>query len=143
MTLDAHGNLFVSDNTVEIAGNWRLLEYSKSVLNPPNPPVVLIYDPSATKNFANSGGLFTWEPAFDQRGRIVGVGYNWYRGDNPYPPGHSEAAGKFLGLYKSPLSASKDPDALLFDYNSWAVSASFDDLGNLYSGDVDRFRVLI
>lgn len=66
VTLDKEGNLFVSDHSLEIAGNKRLLAFSKDLFPTDNTEV--IYAPSATKIFHN---VATFEPAFDSQNRMV------------------------------------------------------------------------
>jgi sugar lactone lactonase YvrE len=130
LALDRKGNLYVSDHSLEIQGNMRLLEFNKELF-PENTDRV-IYAPAASKIFPN---VATWEPAFDAQNRMV-VGYN------PYWPGPGDG-GRFPGIYNDPLGPSTTPDAFLNDYYSMAFSATFDDAGNLYVGDLDRARVLV
>ncbi|MFL5735504.1 MAG: fibronectin type III domain-containing protein [Chloroflexia bacterium] len=131
LSLDQLGNLYVSDHSLEIQGNMRLLEFNTSLFPTGNSQV--IYAPPASKIFPD---VATWEPAFDAQNRMV-VGYNPYWDFNPGD------RGRFPGVYNNPLSASTTPDALLSDYYSMAISAAFDDEGNLYVGDGDRSRVII
>jgi len=127
--LDRYGNLFVSDHSLEVEGNWRFLEFDKSLFPTYNAQV--IFAPNATKIFPMDGTPVhaTWEPAFDSCNRMV-VGYGL-----PFT--------KFIGLYTNPLGASKTPDAYLKDYNSAAFSTDFDSQDNLYVADLNRARVLI
>ncbi|MFL5734881.1 MAG: hypothetical protein ACJ78Q_17125 [Chloroflexia bacterium] len=131
VSLDRQGNLYVSDHSLEIQGNMRLLVFSKNLF--PAYPSRVIFAPDATKIFPN---IATWEPAFDSQNHMV-VGYNPYW--TPNPGDH----GRFPGIYNDPLSSSTAPDGFLNDYYSMAISATFDDDDNLYIGDGDRSRVLI
>ena len=127
--LDMYGNLFVSDHSLEIEGNFRLLMFNKSLFPTNNANV--IFAPAAAKIFPEDGTPVhaTWEPAFDSCNRMA-VGYGL-----PFT--------KFIGLYTNPLSASTTPDAYLKDYNSAAFSTDFDSQDNLYVADLNRARVLI
>jgi hypothetical protein len=129
LALDRLGNLYVSDHSLEIQGNMRLLVFDAGLFPPNNTQV--IFAPPATKIFPD---IATWEPAFDSQNRMV-VGYNPYWAN---PNG-----GSFPGIYYNPLSPSTTPDDFLYDYYSMAISATFDDNDNLYVGDGNRSRVLV
>lgn len=130
VSFDRLGNLFVSDHSLEIQGNQRLLEFPKNLI--PSGNATVIYAPAAAKIFPDSA---TWQPAFDSHNHMV-VGYNPY-GLSPNPLG-----GWFPGIYGDPLSGPTTPDAYLLDYHSMAYSAVFDENDNLYVTDLDRSRVL-
>ena len=129
VSFDRFGNLFVSDHSLEIQGNMRLLEFSATLL--PSGNATVLYAPAVTKVFPN---VATWQPAFDSHNHMV-VGYNPYWAADPQ-------GGWFPGLYSDPLSASTTPDGFLLDYHSMAYSAAFDENDNLYVTDLDRSRVL-
>ena len=59
------------------------------------------------------------------------VGFNTYRGP------------RFVGIYDDPLNEDVLPSDYLYDFASMPYSATFDDRGNLYVGDINRGRVLI
>ncbi len=152
LSIDRLGNLYVSDHTLEAAGNHRLLLFNAQTLPFDNPTA--IYGPDADKIFATSAegvsnlwayGLetdtrvpyrntdmlaATWEPAFDSSNRMV-VGYNSY------------VAGRFVGVYDDPLGEETLPSAYLYDFSSMPYTATFDDEDNLYVGDINRGRVLV
>ena len=130
VSFDRLGNLFVSDDSLEIQGNLRLLEFSRNLL--PSGNTSVIYAPPATEIFAD---VATWQPAFDSHNHMV-IGYN------PYGPGPNPLGGWFPGIYGDPLSGQTTPDAYLLDYHSMAYSATFDENDNLYITDLDRSRVL-
>jgi hypothetical protein len=131
VSLDRLGNLYVSDHSLEIQGNMRLLEFNKDLF--PTDTGQVIFARDASKIFPN---IATWEPAFDSQNHMV-VGYNPYWSANPGDHG------RFPGVYYDPLSPSTAPDNFLNDYYSMPVSATFDDNDNLYVGDGDRSRILI
>ena len=130
LSLDRFGNLYVSDHTLEVLGNWRLLIFVADLF----PPTITtaIVAPPATKifPFRDNQPAITWEPAFDSTNRMV-VGYNGYLG------------GRFVGVYDNPLGPDTNPNAYLKDYGSMPFSAAFDENDNLYIGDLNRSRVLI
>jgi len=130
LSLDKLGNLYVSDSSLEIRGNYRLLEFNKDLL--PTDNTLVIYAPAASRIFPD---IATWEPAFDSQNHMV-VGYNPYHDTNPQH-------GWFPGVYNNPLASSTSPDALFKDYYSMAFAATFDANDNLYVGDLDRARILI
>jgi hypothetical protein len=131
VSFDRRGSLFVSDHSLESQGNFRLLEFPKTLF--PSGNATAIYAPAAAKIFANSA---TWQPAFDSHNHMV-VGYNPYFIAGPNPQG-----GWFPGIYGDPVSGPTTPDAYLQDYHSMAYSAVFDANDNLYITDLDRGRVL-
>lgn len=130
LSLDRFGNLYVSDHTLEVQGNYRLLVFAANLF----PPTITttIFAPPATKifPFRDNQPAITWEPAFDSTNRMV-VGYNGYLG------------GRFVGVYDNPLGPDTNPNAYLKDYGSMPFSATFDEDDNLYVADLNRNRVLI
>ena len=126
LSLDRFGNLYVSDHSLEVEGNYRLLIFDKSLFPLTNPEI--IFDPSATKIFPKP--TMTFEPAFDSTNRMV-VGYNGYSGR------------RFAGVYDDPLGSDTTPTTSLNDYGSMYYSATFDRYDNLYITDSNRTRVLI
>ncbi len=130
LSLDRAGNLYIADDSLEINGNMRLLEYNAGTFPANNQSVIFATTPS--KTFSR---LTTLEAAFDSRNQMV-VGLNPY-GPNPNPVG-----GWFPAFFSNPLS-SNTPDNYLRDYYSEAVATTFDSLDNLYVADLNRGRVLI
>ena len=155
LSIDRLGNLYVSDHSLEVDGNRRLLVFEKDSLPTDNTSVLL--GRGASKAFTESlygiSSLWvsaywereaviderlalhgmsagTWETAFDSSNRMV-VGYNAYRGP------------RFVGVYDDPLGREKLPGAYLYDLMSMAYTATFDDNDNLYVGDINRGRVLV
>ena len=133
VTLDRLGNVWVSDNGMETAGNFRLLEFDAKLFPTNNKSV--IFDPTATKIFpyqSKQPGVIL-EPAFDSKNRMIG-GYNAYL---------SVGKGNFVGVYLNPLGTSTDPDYYLKDFYSLPFATAFDAQDNLYIADPNRGRVLI
>lgn len=157
LSIDRHGNLYVSDHSLEVSGNFRLLLFSSE--RTPLTNEEALFAPYAAKMFEESAasgsnlvpyefelgtipeehgsdlrwpGLeaAAWEPAFDAENRMV-VGFNTYRGP------------RFVGIYDDPLNEDVLPSDYLYDFASMPYSAAFDDRGNLYVGDINRGRVLI
>ncbi len=155
LTIDRLGNLFVSDHSLEVAGNWRLLVFPPDVTTADNASA--IFAPAATKVFTDLGAVeeryfanawdpgqtvetgrvylrsrqtATWEPAFDSTNRMV-VGYNSYM------------APRFVGYYDSPLGPNTTPNGFLKDLGSMPYAATFDENDNLYVADQNRNRILI
>ena len=153
LSVDRMGNLWVSDHSLEISGNHRLLMFSVSLF--PDNNSAVIFAPPATKVFETHGNTdsnlavssygeaeiidspyfgeyraATFEPAFDSQNRMV-VGFNMYLG------------GRFVGVYDDPLGPSAEPTGYLNDLASMPVSAHFDEHDNLYIGDQNRSRVLV
>ena len=106
LSIDRMGNLYVSDHSLEVSGNKRLLVYSRA--STPLANSQASFAPSADKVFTISAlsyshlstgkagdrevigksghRLFraaTWEPAFDSTNRVV-VGYNAYVGQGSW-----------------------------------------------------------
>ena len=158
LSIDRLGNLYVSDHSLEVSGNFRLLLFPSELMPSTNEEEALfaldaakIFEDSAVSgsNLVASGfelgttieprsfdsrwpGLeaAAWEPAFDKENRMV-VGFNTYRGP------------RFVGIYDDPLNRDIMPTGYLHDFMSMPYSAVFDDAGNLYVGDINRGRVLI
>ena len=155
LSIDNFGNLYVSDHSLEAAGNWRLLIFSPELT--PTTITSPIFAPSATKNVLVSGaggarvlsGAFeldvlvrnvhvhlgeprtaVWEPAFDSQNRMV-VGYNSYLGP------------RLVGYYEDPLGPSNYPTNYLYDFTSMPYSATFDHSDNLYIGNLNRGAVFV
>ena len=155
LSIDRLGNLFVSDHSLELAGNWRLLVFPPHSTPAGNATAILA--PAATKVFTDMGAVeesffahswearqqvavgrvyigsrqtATWEPTFDSTNRMV-VGYNSY------------LAPRFVGYYDEPLGSSTTPTGFLKDFGSMPYAATFDDKDNLYVADLNRNRVLI
>ncbi|HEX8597858.1 MAG TPA: S-layer homology domain-containing protein [Chloroflexia bacterium] len=173
LALDRLGNLWVSDHSLEIVGNMRLLEFDASLFPTNNQQV--IYAIPATRELSS---IAVWQPAFSADNTMV-VGYNGYWYSNPMPslpqepsggyksildyavPGGAEKVqrpaslspeqlnmwqnGRFPGIYAGPLAdgRSRYPDVFLKDYGSMSYTAVFDEEDNLYVGDLNRGRVLI
>jgi sugar lactone lactonase YvrE len=146
VTLDSHGNVYVSDDSLEVSGNQRLLEFDAGLF-PDDWPTALFGIP-ATRVFGRNGSftdpnceLFSnaynfnlacgpLQPAFTSDGQMV-VGFNGYIGP------------RFPLVYKTPL-ASDQPDTYLNDFSSYGgYAAVFDSNNDLYIADLDRARVLV
>ena len=151
---DRLGNLYVSDHSLEVAGNKRLLVFAAGSIPFNNRSVV--YAPAATrvvnalgqverryfaprfepKSAINVSGHATidrvgmWEPAFDSRNRMA-VGFNSYLGP------------RFVAFYDGPLGPDAAPSGFFHDFSSMPYSVTFDENDNLYVTDINRNRVLI
>ncbi len=150
LSIDRLGNLYVSDHSLEVEGNRRLLIFPAEATPTDNSSAV--FAPSASKIFTHfndsrlvfdqwneSGPLervtplayaATWEPAFDSTNRMV-VGYNIY------------GSPRFVGVYDDPNGPDIFPTAYLYDFGSMPFAAAFDENDNLYVGYLNRGRVLI
>jgi hypothetical protein len=135
LSFDRKGNLFLSDHSLEVEGNIRLLQFD---LLAPGLSGTVRYAPSAKKIFPDIGA---WEPAFDSKNHMV-VGWNYSLGGQHFPdPSQNK---RFPGYFVDPLSPSQtDPDGFLMDLHSGAFGATFDSDDNLYMTDLNRGRVLI
>lgn len=143
LAFDKDGNLWVADHNLEIAGNWRLLEFDKDVIPAPSTPSA-VFGVSATRVYGRHGDFQEtrcspfyedpvcgpWEPAFDSNGHMV-IGFNMYTGAPPFPM-----------VYDDPISHPY-PIAALREYHSQPLTARFDAFDNLYILDHNRMRVLI
>ena len=137
VVLDHKGNLWVSDHSLEVEGNRRLLEFDARLFHG-RPKEARLALP-ASRVFG-TGGSFTgpscqdplcgpWEPAFSRHGHMV-VGLNGFIGS------------RFPLVYADPL-VSPLPVATLNDFHSMAYAATFDEGDNLYVADLNRDRVFI
>ncbi len=150
LSIDRMGNLYVSDHSLEVDGNKRMLVFSRSstpsansqaIFAPHAERVFLLSDRTPSYLSTGSAGdretigrswhTFTagmWEPAFDSTNRMV-VGYNAYVGP------------RFAGVYDDPLGSNDLPTTYLYDFGGMYYTAVFDDNDNLYVGDANRSRV--
>ena len=154
LSIDRHGNLYVSDHSLEIAGNWRLLVFATHLTPMGNHSAILA--PAAVRVISELGAVegryfapnwelkrvrdvsgirrdeavATWEPAFDSTNRMV-VGFNGWFGP------------RFVAFYDDPLVPRATPSGFLNDFGSMPYAATFDEYDNLYVADLNRNRVLI
>jgi hypothetical protein len=139
LAMDSRGNLFVSDDNLEVAGNWRLLEYDG--LNLPIFPSTALFDIPASRVYGRNGSFSEpncvvddpmcapWEPVFYPDNQMI-VGFNGYYGSH------------FPQIYQDPI-INPLPYDYLKDFYSHAISMRLDSLNNLYVLDGSRDRVLI
>ena len=155
LSYDRLGNLFVSDHSLEVAGNRRLLVFAAGSIPFDNQSV--IYAPAASKVFDNldevedrhfahsfaprqvvdTGLVYlrkrlpaTWEPAFDSTNRMA-VGFNSFLGP------------RFIGFYHNPIGPNTAPSGFFHDFVSMPYAATFDENDNLYVTDINYNRILI
>ena len=134
LALDTRGDLFVADDSLEVQGNQRLLEYDAASL--PTDMTSTLYAVPASRVYG-ADGSFTgpncqapdplcapWEPAISYNDEMV-VGMNMYLG------------ARFPLVYQYPLSNTV-PIGSLKDMYACPLSAQFDDEGNLYVVDGTR-----
>jgi len=142
LSFDRQGNLYVSDHTIEAAGNFRLLMFAATMF--PTAPAATIFAPSATKEFprrlgSNTYSHATFEAAFDSTNRMV-VGQNPYLGP------------RFLEFYDNPTQVNSNnpsdptlaqPTGKFNDFYNWPITMTFDDADNLYAYDANRGQVRV
>ena len=155
LSIDWLGNLYVSDHSLEVDGNRRLLVFLAPSISTNNSSP--IFAPSAVKIFTDStdgtanvtfpqwtldgmidmhrpwlgtAAAATWEAAFDSTNRMA-IGYNGYVG------------ARFVGTYDEPLGPDTLPTSYLYDVGSMFYATAFDHNDNLYVGDLNRGRVLV
>ena len=142
LAFDQDGNLWVADHNLELAGNWRLLEFDKDVLpSAPLPsttfaiPATRVYgrhndfQEKDCSPFYEDPVCGPWEPAFDSQGHMV-LGFNGYLGP------------RFPMVYRDPIT-NPYPIAALREFHSQPLTARFDAFDNLYILDHNRMRMLI
>lgn len=138
VVLDTRGNVWVSDHALEVAGNFRLLEFNAKLFRGKIKDTALFAVPAS--RVLGTNGSFTgsscqdalcgpWEPAFSFDGHLV-VGLNAWIGS------------RFPLFYADPLD-NDSVDGFLNDFHSMGYAATFDDDDNLYVADLNRDRVLI
>jgi len=133
LSYDRKGNLYVSDHSLEVSGNFRLLLFPQSVIDTCTANNTKIcFGPLAAKSFPEKSSQIaaTWEPAFDSTNRMV-VGYNAYK------------QGGFVGYYNDPTNSVVTPTGYLKDFSILPFGATFDKFDNLYIVDGNRSRILI
>lgn len=147
MRFDHHGDLFVSDNSLECWGNHRLLRWNASQLPTAQTsctfaiPATFVYGTNGsftTSSCASeSGGICkAWEPAFTSDDSIMVVGMN--------PNDTTDVNGlERFPLYLTNPRQGDTPAGHLMDFTSMPIGAEFDSNDNLYMTDENRNRVLI
>ena len=143
VVLDHHGDLFVSDHSLEVQGNQRLLRWNSTQF--PASPASCVFGLSADAVYGTGGSFSTtncavpngvgichpWEPAFNSDDSVMVVGTN----------GQSDSS-RFPNVLQNPLS-SDNPIANLKDYGPQSYAAVFDDQDNLYETELTRSRLMI
>lgn len=139
LELDNWGNLFVSDNNLEVAGNGRLLVFDTNSI--PTNPFTAIFGIPADRVIGRNGDFTEseciygvpmcspWEPAFNSTGQMA-IGFNGYLGT------------RFTHIYQDLFT---DPSLMapLGDFYSHPISIRYDHFDNLFVLDLTRHRVLI
>ena len=147
MRFDHHGNLYISDNSLECWGNRRLLRWSSG--NIPASPTVCQFAIPADRVYG-TGNSFTsttcvddendvcdpWEPAFTSDDSVMVVGAN------PYHASDVNGLVRFP-IYLTNPTQGDTPGGHLKDFTSMPIAAEFDSSNNLYMTDEDRSRVLV
>ena len=146
VTLDPQGNLYVSDGSLEVSGNLRLLEFDASLF--PANPSTAVFGIGASRVFGRNGS-FT-EPNC----QLFSSLYNFNLACGPLQPAFTSDGQMVLGLigyvgsrfplvYTNPL-VSDQVSTYLNDFSSYGgYSAVFDSNDDLYINDLDRARVLV
>ena len=140
LRLDHHGNLYVSDHSLEVAGNTRILRFnSASIQNSSGTPLFdipasAVYGTAGrfdANSCANPEGIcHPWEPAFKSDDSVMVVGLN------------GQASFRFPIILSNPL-VGDTPAGHLLDYTNHGYAADFDDQDNLYMADLTKMRVMI
>lgn len=128
VSVDNFNNLYISDDSLEIQGNMRILMYTAATFPTGNSSV--FFNATAAKSFPNNGFNNAFEVAFDSQNHMV-VGQNSY-------------SQRFLAYYLNPLDpASVTPDGFFEDFSGMTYGVTFDSSDNLYVSDLNRSRILI
>ena len=139
--LDHHGNLYVSDHSLEVEGNTRILRFDAATIQNPTAsprfgvPASAVYgtagqfDTAACAN-TEGGVCHPWGPAFKSDDSVMVVGLN------------GQAGFRFPILLSNPLLGDT-PVGNLMDYSNHGYSADFDDQDNLYVADLTKSRIMI
>lgn len=128
VSVDNFNNLYISDDSLEIQGNMRILMYTTATFPTGNTSV--FFDATAAKSFPNNGFNNAFEVAFDSQNHMV-VGQNSY-------------SQRFLAYYLNPLDpASTKPNGFFKDFDGMSYGVTFDSNDNLYVTDLNRSRILI
>lgn len=146
VTYDHHGNLYVSDFSLEANGNGRLLEFNAATVQNLSATNCL-YDPAADHVYAENGNMSgtcqtfsspslspcgPWQPAFRSDDQVMVVGTMGYTGS------------RWPVVFEYPLTNFDSPTTFMNDFQSMGgYSQVFDDQDNLYMTDPDRGKVLM
>jgi hypothetical protein len=128
LSVDNSNNLYVSDHSLEVQGNHRILVFPPSLF--PTNNTTINFDKTATKEFPNNGNHFAFETAFDSQNHMV-------MGQNSYSQ-------RFFPYYLNPTDPNtKTPSGYFEDFVGMTYGAAFDSQDNLYVTDVNRSSVKI
>jgi len=146
VTYDHHGNLYVSDFSLEANGNARLLEFDAATIQNASTTSCL-YDVAASHVYAESGNMSgtcvgfsnpslspcgPWQPAFRSDDQVMVVGTMGYTGS------------RWPVVFYYPLTNFNQPTTFLNDFMSMgAYSGVFDNQDNYYMTDPDRGKVIV
>jgi hypothetical protein len=144
VSLDHEGNLYVSDDSYETNGNYRLLRFNFSTVQN-NSQTNVLADVAADQVYGTPGDSLTapsetcsgipfdpcapWEPGFTSDNNVMVVPQNGY-------------SGRFPDVLVHPASGDF-PVTQLMDYSSQPYASTFDDQNNYYVADVNRNRLLV
>jgi sugar lactone lactonase YvrE len=147
LVMDHHGDLVVSDFSLECWGNQRILRWDAGQF--PATPSTCLFAIPANEVYGRGGDLTSgygqcpsygtaslspcgpFQTAFRSDDQVMVVGQMGYNGAR-WP----------LAFYNS-YSSFGGPATYLNDFTSMAYSAVFDDQDNLFQSDPDRARVLV
>jgi sugar lactone lactonase YvrE len=147
VVLDHHGNLYVSDHSLEVAGNSRILRFdAPTIENTTNTALYgvlasAVYGAGDIHNFGvygcfnpnpNAGVCGPWETAFNSDDSVMVVGQD----------GQINGGNTNVIVLANPLLGDF-PVTYLNDFDPQAYSVAFDDQDNLYAADPNRSNILI
>lgn len=143
VTMDKLGNLYVSDAGGQDGnqGNMRLLKFNAAKITPNNTTMKYAVTPDNIWFYVSrTNRRNVIEPAFDpldsSNKRMV-VGYN------PYNFANSKHSIEYYDdISTTPASTMPVPSGVFNDFIMFPQSMDFDENGNLYVVDMNRFRVL-
>ncbi len=146
VTYDHHGNLYVSDFSLEANGNARLLEFDAATVQNSSTTSCL-YDVAASHVYAENGNMSgscvgfsnpslspcgPWQPAFRSDDQVMVLGTMGYTGS------------RWPVVFYNPLTNFNQPTTFMNDFMSMgAYSGVFDNQGNYYLTDPDRGKVIV
>jgi hypothetical protein len=145
VTYDHHGNLYISDFSLEADGNSRILEYDAANIqnnSPTSPRFNLsadhVYERGGNFTGGDCSGFNTnlsicapFGPGFTSQDDEMVVGNIGYGGS------------RWPVVFDNPLTNFDTPSSYLNDFLSLGYTATFDSQDNLFLIDPDRSRLLI
>ena len=139
--MDHQGDLYVSDTTIELTGNYRMLRWDAGQL--PNNNSTCLYGISAAAVYGTNGNFNSSNPADTANGMAAPFEPGFLSDDSVMVCGMNPYMGSRFPIVFNNPRAGDHPVTHLSDFGSLPYASTFDAQDNLYVVDSNRSRVMI